>query len=129
MKFDVLASIGHNLADSVASGASYLFNFWDQHVFRDVKNDPQGRIEIDFIAGRVIGGQASNELHLVVSHSSEVLRGLCEKHSVSPDAFRRLTAAMIADSEPQFAVTIEDQRGRCRTDTYRGSPGKRVYTT
>ena len=129
MKFDVLASVAHNIADSVASGASRLFNFWDQHVFQDVRNDLHEMVEIDFIGGRVTGGRASNELNLVVSHAPEVLRGLCEKHSISPDDFRRLTACYtIADSEPQFAVTIEDQHGRSRTDTYRGSPGKRVST-
>jgi hypothetical protein len=130
MKFDDLAGVARNLADSLGSGASYLFNFWDQHVFRDVANDPNGRIEIDFLAGRVTAGEASEPLHRVAAYAPTALAILCRKHSIEPTAFRKLLACYtFAAGEPQFTVTLEDQQGRFRSDTYRGSPGKRVSRT
>jgi hypothetical protein len=125
MKFDVLASIAHNLAYSLASGASALFNFWDQHVYRDAAYSPQGRIEVDFIAGCVTAGEPSEQLQSVVKMGPDALRSLCQRHSVDPQEFRQLTASYtLSDGEPQFAVTVEDKRGRARTDRYSGSWGK-----
>lgn len=127
MKFDTLAALAHNLADSLGSGASDLFNFWDQHVFNDVENDPERLIEIDLLAGEVTRGQASEPLRRVVTFSPSALATLCLKHSVEPSAFRRLLASYtVADDEPEFTVTLEDQHGRSRSDTYRGLPGKRL---
>ena len=127
MKFDTLAAVAHNLADSLGSGASDLFKFWDQHVFNDVENDPERLIEIDLLGGEVTRGQASERLRQVVTFAPSALATFCKKHSVEPSAFRRLLASyMIADGEPEFTVMVEDEQGRSRSDTYRGSPGKRV---
>ena len=127
MKFDTLAALAHNLAESLGSGASDLFNFWDQHVFNDVENDPERLIEIDLLAGEVTRGQASEPLRRIVTFAPAALATLCHKHSVEPLAFRRLLASYtVADGEPEFTVTLEDQHGRSRSDTYRGLPGKRL---
>jgi hypothetical protein len=127
MKFDALIAVAHNLADSLGSGASDLFQFWDQHVFNDVENEPDGRIEIDLLAGQVTTGEASEPLRRVVAFGPSALATLCSKHSIEPTAFRRLLACYtLADGERQFTVTVEDQQGRSRSGTYSGPYGKRV---
>ena len=69
MKFDALAAIAHNLADSLGSGASDLFQFWDQDVFDAVASDPNRRLEVDFLAGNITNGVASEPLLRVVDSS------------------------------------------------------------
>ena len=127
MKFDVMAAVAHNLADSLGSGASDLFGFWDQHVFNEVENDADQRIEIDLLMGQVTRGAASEPLRRVVAIAPAVLATLCSKHSIEPSAFRRLLVSYtLADGERQFTVTLEDQHGRCRSDSYSGPNSKRV---
>lgn len=127
MKFDVLCSVAHNLADSLGSGASLLFNFWDNHVYRDALQSPGREMEIDLLDGKVVTGNSSNALQLVVSHSPRVLASLCDAQGVDPAAFRKLAARfVVTDYGRQFTVTVEDQRGRSRSTSYDGSSGKKL---
>ena len=59
MKFDQLRSIGHNIADSLASGAGLMVGFYEMDVFGEAARSSEGFIEVDFLAGISSGGSAS----------------------------------------------------------------------
>ena len=129
MRFDVLCSVAHNLADSLGSGASLPFNFWDNHVYNDALQTPGGELEIDLLNGKILSGNSSKALQLVVPHSPRVLANLCEAQGVNADAFRKLLARFVAtDRGRQFTVTVEDQSGRSRSTCYDGSSGKNLQS-
>ena len=127
MRFDELRSIAHNIADSLASGYSWLIGMYDLNVFGEAANSPERLLEIDFLAGTVTGGPISPALREAVVRLREALPGLCEKHGVSLTAFRQLRARF-SGSSYTFIVTTEDARGYLASDTYTGIPGARPRT-
>lgn len=127
MKFDDLCSIGHNIADSLGSGASSLFNFWTDYVYAEALQSPEHQLEVDFLEGQVTSGKGSDELRQVVALSPQVLADLCRRHGYTPESYRRLSACYLASAYGrQFSVTVEDERGRSRTSHYDGITGKRL---
>lgn len=127
MKFSELKSIGHNIADSLASGIGLMVGVYEMDVFGEAAKSPERYILVDFIAGTATGGQPSPSLAKAISLYAEALGDLCQRHGVAPEAFRELTARYEVNSRGRrFVVTIQDQSGRRSTDEYRGSPGKRI---
>jgi hypothetical protein len=51
MKFGTLKSIGHNVADSLASGVGLMIGVYEMDVFGEVTSTPEGFIEVDFLTG------------------------------------------------------------------------------
>ena len=130
MKFDVLCSVAHNLADSLGSGASSVFNFWDDLVYRDAQQSIERLIEIDLLDGKVLAGSPSNALQEVASNSPRALASLCAAQGIDPAAYRKLSARYaVTESGRQFTVTIEDQSGRQRSTGYDGISGKRLKSS
>ena len=126
MRFGVLRSIAHNIADSLASGCSQLVGVYELNVFGEAAGSPQGYIEVDFLAGTASGGPVSAALGEAISRLRGALPELCRKHRVSATAFRQLHARYFGSGlSATFAVTIEDVHGRAATDTYVGIPGAR----
>lgn len=127
MKFRELTSIGHNIADSFASGMGFLIGVYEMDVFREAAASPEGFILVDFIAGTSTGAQPSDSLAKAISLYARALDGLCRRHGIKAAAFRELKARYSLDSHgPRFIVTVQDQSGRRSVDEYLGSPGRRV---
>jgi hypothetical protein len=47
MKFGTLKSIGHNIAESLASGIGMMIGVYEMDVFGEAAAAPQGYIEVD----------------------------------------------------------------------------------
>jgi hypothetical protein len=131
MKLGVLASIGHNLADSLGSGSSLAFNLWDIDVYRDAEQSAEKVLEVDFLRGTVLRGVAGASLAAGLSHAPQVLTSMCESHHVDPALIRGVTVCWSVERSTlgalrTFTVTVENERGRARTDKYYGVPGRRL---
>jgi hypothetical protein len=65
MKFNELRSIGHNIADSLASGIGLLVGLvgvYEMDVFGEARRNPERCIVVDFLSGKVVEGRASRSL-------------------------------------------------------------------
>lgn len=127
MKFSELRSIGHNIADSFASGIGLLIGVYDMNIFGEARRSREGFITVDFLTGSSAGGRPSRSLARAIVLYQEALSGLCRNHGVTPAAFRELTARFSVDgNHKRFVVTVEDRRGRRAIDEYVGLPGRRL---
>ncbi len=127
MKFGELKSVGHNIADSLASGIGLMIGVYEMDVFGEAAATPEGYIEVDFLSGVTAGGEASPSLARAVHFYAEALPALCVRHGVSVADFRELKVRFSRTGIlGRFVVTVEDQSGRRSQDEYLGSPGKRV---
>ena len=124
MRFNELRSIAHNIADSLASGYSWLIGMYELNIYGEAANSPERFVEVDFLAGTATGGPISPTLGEAVVRLREALPRLCEKHGVPATAFRQLRARY-SGSSYTFVVTTEDARGYFASDTYTGFPGAR----
>ena len=126
MKFDELRSIGHNIADSLASGIGLLIGCYEMDVFGEAGRSPEGYITVDFLTGTCLAGAPSESLVRAVALYKDALADLCVQHRTSVAAFRELTVRYSRDLYGRhFVVTIEDQQRRRSTDEYVGIPGRR----
>jgi hypothetical protein len=129
MKHDELRSIGHNIADSLASGVGLLVGICATDVFGEARKSPEGFITVDFMKGITTGGPASASLVKAVGLYRDALPDLCERHGASVSSFRELTARYSVDTAGgRVLVTVEDKNGRRSTDEYIGSPLRYVKT-
>jgi hypothetical protein len=126
VKFAVLASIGHDLADSL-SGCSLLTGCYSLSPFEDAARSAGGFVEIDLLAGRCTRGHVSQDLSIAAAIvASEALPRLCAKAGGSPSEFKSLLVRYRADAvEPLIEVTVENEAGRRRTDYYLTWPARR----
>jgi hypothetical protein len=101
MKFDLLRSIGHNIADSLAGGSSLLFGIFEPglDVFVAARRTPERYIVVDLLAGRVTIGDVSPALARVIAGSAEALAHLCKRHGASPEMFRELAVRYSIDEQ------------------------------
>ena len=117
-RFNVLRSIGHDLAYSLASGISGLTEQYGLNPFEEARRNPNGAIQVDFLSG-VSSGSVSVPFSRAIASFRDALPSLCAKHETSALAFRQLKATYIADPiGGRFLVTVEDQAGRLSTDEY-----------
>jgi hypothetical protein len=128
MKHDDLRSIAHNIADSLASGIGLLIGFYEMDVFGEAARNPRGEITVDFLRGMAVDGRVTQPLGKALALYRDALPGLCERHGVSADTFRVLTARYFTAGiyGRRFVVTVEDQFGRRSIDEYEGNPGRRI---
>lgn len=126
MKFGTLKSIGHNIADSLASGIGLMIGVYEMHVFAEAAATAEGFIEVDFLTGEASGGQPSEELARALKLYAQALPDLCKRHGVEVSDFHHLSARFSGRPRfERFTVTVEDKHGRRSTDEYVGLPGKR----
>jgi hypothetical protein len=126
MKFGTLTSIGHNVADSLASGIGMMIGVYEMDIFGEAAATPEGFIEVDFLTGRSSGGKPSRELARALKLYAAALPDLCRRHGIDVVEFRELSARF--SGRPLcsgYTVTIENREGRRSTDEYRGVPGRR----
>jgi hypothetical protein len=126
MKFGTLKSVGHNIADSLASGIGLMIGVYEMDVFGEAAATPERFIEVDFLTGKPSGGEASVELKRALKLYADALPDLCKRHGVEVSDFRRLSARFSGGPGlERFTVTVEDKGGRRSVDEYVGLPGKR----
>lgn len=128
MKIGALQSIGHNLADSVASGLGFLIGVYSMDVYGEASAMPEGYIEVDFLTGATTGGKPSSSLARALKLYSEIaLPRLCETHGATLCEFRRLDVRFWpGPMYGRFEVKVEGRKGRVSTAEYEGAPGRRV---
>ena len=128
MKFGALKSVGHNVADSLASGIGLMIGVYSMDVFGEAAAGPEGYIEVDFLLGTTSGSPASRKLLRAISLYRDALPDLCRKHGVRIEEFKTLRARFGIDKAygPHFAVTVVNRTGKSSTDQYLGTPGRRL---
>lgn len=126
MKFGTLKSIGHNIADSLASGIGLMIGVYEMYIFMEAAAAPAGYIEVDFLTGETSGGAPSPDLARALKLYAQALPDLCKRHGAEISDFRRLSARFSGPPMfERFTVTVEDRQGRSSSDEYQGVPGKR----
>jgi hypothetical protein len=129
MKHAVLASLGHNIADSLASGIGLMIGVYDMDVFREAAASPEGYIKVDFLTGATSGGAPSASLTRAIALYAEVLPDLCEKHHAQVTDFAKLSARYsVKELTAAFVVSVTDRSGKNSTRRYVGAPGARPIT-
>ena len=129
MKIGQLKSIGHNIADSLASGIGLLIGVYEMDIFAEAASTESGFIRVDFVNGQVSGdGAVSDSMRRVALLYSEALPVLCAKHRVNFDEIKVLEARYGTDRVYgcHFTVTVEATDGKRSTDQYIGLPGRRT---
>lgn len=128
MKHAVLTSIGHNVADSLASGIGLLIGVFSMDIFGEARRSAEGYIEVNFLDGTTSGADPSPNLAEAILQYSRVLPDLCERHGASVSDFKRLIVRYELVGRPAlpgFVVEVEDAAGRTSRDRYVGVPGAR----
>lgn len=127
MKIGTLASFGHNLADSLASGICFMAGVYSVDVFGEASSSREGHVTVDFLTGSTTGSPVSDGLCQAIRRYAELLPALARKHGVDMAKVRVLSARFGTDPAlgPHFAVTAATADGRSSVDQYVGIPGKR----
>jgi hypothetical protein len=80
MKFGALKSVGHNIADSLASGIGLMIGVYEVDVFGEAAATPEGFIEVDFVTGEASGAKPSVALQRALRLYADALPDLCIRH-------------------------------------------------
>jgi hypothetical protein len=127
MTFGELRSIGHNIADSLASGIGMMIGYYPTDIYGEAAKSAERFVEVDFLNGTAAGAPVSHGLTRAISLYKQAFRELCKRHGTSAGAFAELTVRYVADARGRrFFVTVADRAGRRVVDEYHGVPGKRV---
>ena len=128
MNLGKLKSLGHNLADSFASGIGLLVGVYDMNVFAEAAASDDGYIKVNFLDATTTGSAASASLVRAIELYRDALPGLCSKHGVKPTEIKTLEARFGTDPAygPHFSVKVESVDGKISTDQYVGIPGRRL---
>jgi hypothetical protein len=129
MKHGALRAIGHNLADSLASGLCLVIGYFATDVYREAAQSEGGALTVDFLGGRVVEGTASPSLAEAVRQFRDALPDFCCVNSVSLGEVPELTARFTSDAVSRgYTVTAEEGAGRRSVTEYQGTPGARTKT-
>lgn len=127
MTFGELRSIGHNIADSLASGVGMMIGYYPTDIYGEAAKSAECFVEVDFLKGTAAGAPISQDLRRAVSFYKQAFRELCKRHGTSAGAFAELKVRYVADAQGRrFFVTVADRGGRRVVDEYHGVPGRRV---
>lgn len=129
MKHGNLKSLGHNIADSLASGIGLMIGVYEMDVFAEASSASEGFINVDFLNAMSTGSQTSSGLSRAICLYKEALPALCEKHGISLNEIKILEARFGTDPVygRHFTVTVEANDGKRSTDQYVGMPGRRLF--
>ncbi|MGZ3236826.1 MAG: hypothetical protein ACXU8A_05555 [Burkholderiaceae bacterium] len=128
MNLGKLKSLGHNVADSLASGIGLLIGMYEMNVFAEAAASDEGYINVDFLNGTTTGSRTSPSLSRAICLYRQALPALCAKHGLNPAEIKTIEAHFGTDSAygPHFSVTVESVDGKRSTDRYIGVPGRRL---
>lgn len=118
VRMSVLRAVGHNIADSLASGVGLPIDMRGSDVFGEAA---QGAITVDFLAGTASRG--SPALCAAVAAYAGLLDAFCRRHGIRSAAFAEFTARF--DGQGTVTVTVGDRAGRRWRDAYVGRPLRR----
>ncbi|MDG2518362.1 hypothetical protein [Lysobacter soli] len=127
MKIGELASFGHNVADSLASGICLMVGIDWVDIYEEAAASPEGHITVDFKTGSTSGSPVSADLNEAVRRYSERLAEFAGQHRLDAAKIKVMTARFGTDPVfgRHFSVIVEDSDGRRSVDRYVGCPGKR----
>ena len=129
MKHSVLHSVGHNFADSLAGGTSFIVGCYDLDVFAVASLNRNRSVYIDFLHGTVESETEDKKLANAIALFRDTFPNFCRKHRVNPFCFRRFVVCFsVKSSGRSFTVTIQDNRGKTSSREYFGNPGRRRKT-
>ena len=130
MKLGVLKSLGHNLADSFASGIGLLIGHHSMDVFAEAAASEPGFVEVNFLEASTAGSSVSNNLQGAINGYRDALPNFCSKHGIVLSQIKTLKAKFGSDKiyGPHFTVIVESVDGRSSTDRYIGFPARRLRT-
>ena len=128
MKLGKLKSVGHNIADSLASGIGLMIGVYDMNVFAEAAGEDEGFVVVDFLKGETSASTVSASFRRAVSLYRDALPDLCAKQGVALEDFKKLEVRYGTDPVygPHFTVTVEGRTGQSSKDQYIGVPGKRL---
>ncbi len=128
MKFGKLKSLGHNLADSMASGMGFIIGIYRMDVFAEAAASEEGHITVDFLNGTASGAKPSESLSRAIVLFRDAVPLMCEKHGIELAYVKTLIARFGTDAAhgPHFRVMVESATGKKSTDQFIGIPGKRL---
>jgi hypothetical protein len=128
MNLGKLKSLGHNLADSFASGIGLLVGVYEMNVFAEAAASDDGYIKVNFLSAKTSGSAPSASLARSIELYRDALPGLCSKHGLSREEIKTLEVRFGTDPAfgPHFTVTVESFDGKLSTDQYVGIPGRRL---
>lgn len=127
MKHDRLCAIGHNFADSMASGLCFVIGHHSLDVFEEAASSSDGVIEVDFLHGLVLRGSGSDSLRSAAVRFSEVLPSFCRENGADVSDFEALSATFYATPlERCVRLHVADRTGRSSVTEYAGVPLKRL---
>lgn len=129
-KHTTLHSIAHNWADSLACGLGFaLGDLYMSDIFAEAELSEAKYISVDFLTGKIAGGEASESLQNVIRLYCERFPHFCEKHSAKRDEYREFTAVFSAGAlgcEPRLEIIVADAKGKRSSIQYHGRLGRRV---
>ena len=127
MKHGKLHAIAHNLADSVAGGASFIFGYCPVPVFAEAAAAKDNTLVVDFLRGTVESADPKGDLAGIIPLFTNGLSEFCAKHGAEVSDFREFSVRYTAGPAGiAYAVTIEDKNGKKTSREYIGNPGRRV---
>ncbi|MEO0393649.1 MAG: hypothetical protein AAF213_10450 [Pseudomonadota bacterium] len=127
MKFGVLKSIGHNLADSLGSGICLIVGAYSLDIYGEVRHSPEGYIEVDFLTGTSMGATPSALLAEAFRDIAQALPGQCQAQGAEVSDFKTLRARFrLTKGQPGFLLTVEDKTGRRVEEEFHGIPARRT---
>jgi len=127
MKFGNLKSFAHNVADSLASGCSFMVGYRAVDVFAEAMASENGFIEVDFLTGSTEGASVSPELAETIEAFRDSLSEHAVKNSVDLNLVSKIDVRFGTRQGigPRIRVTVADTSGRESSDWYYGWPARR----
>jgi hypothetical protein len=128
LKFGNLKSFAHNIADSLASGCSFMVDYRAVDVFEEAMASEDGYIEIDFLTGDTRGAPVSSELGDTIVAFRDSLPEHAAKNSVDLNLVSKIDVRFGTRQGigPRIRVTVADTTGRESADWYYGWPARRL---
>lgn len=128
MKHRRLHGIGHNFADSLASGVGFvtpMTTFSD--VFGEAASGADGAIVVDFLTAKVVGGSGSRNFQRAVWQYRIAFAEFCHRSGADISDFRQFRARYWTGvAGRRYSVMIEDADGKATVVDYEGVPGRRL---
>lgn len=96
-------------------------------IFAEAGLSKDGVIEVDFLHGLIVRGNASGKLKAAAASFAGVLPRFCQDNGASVADFEALSATFeVTTLERRVLLTVADRRGRRSVTEYRGIPLKRL---
>jgi hypothetical protein len=111
----------------MACGNCFVIGAYCLDVFGEAASSRGGVIEVDFLNGRVVQGDASESLKDATAQFGKVLPKFCQENGAEKADFLALLAVFDATTlERRVLLSVTDRNGHHSTTEYAGLPLKRL---